>query len=292
MIYWIQNKFLKVGISSNGAQLQSICGTDGTEYLWQGDPKYWSDRDLTLFPYVARLTDNQYYLDGNCYSMGIHGLAPYQNFACITHEPDRLILEMTETNETLQQYPRAFSFRVAYRLRGNQLDIQYEVENRDNRTMYFGLGGHPGFNVPLSKGMRFEDYRLRFSERCNPVRVGFSETCFPNGADCPVALQNGTVLPLRHELFDHDAMVLKGVPREVTLECQGDPHTVTVRFPQMPYLGIWHMPHSDAPYVCLEPWCCLPSRENIVEHLETQPGILRAEPGEVYCNLWWITINE
>ena len=29
--------------------------------------------------------------------------------------------------------------------------------------MYFGLGGHPGFNVPLEAGLSFEDYCLEFS---------------------------------------------------------------------------------------------------------------------------------
>ena len=28
--------------------------------------------------------------------------------------------------------------------------------------MYFGVGGHPGFAVPLEKGLAFEDYCLQF----------------------------------------------------------------------------------------------------------------------------------
>lgn len=47
-----------------GAQLLSIRASDGTECLWQGDPAYWSDRAPNLFPYVARLTEGKYYLDG------------------------------------------------------------------------------------------------------------------------------------------------------------------------------------------------------------------------------------
>ena len=44
MNYKISNNHLTVEISDRGAELQSIKGSDGTEYLWQGDPKYWSDR--------------------------------------------------------------------------------------------------------------------------------------------------------------------------------------------------------------------------------------------------------
>ena len=58
MLYVILNSFLTVSVSDYGAELQSIQGANGTEYLWQGDPTYWKDRAINLFPYVARLTDN------------------------------------------------------------------------------------------------------------------------------------------------------------------------------------------------------------------------------------------
>ena len=63
MRHTIKNARLTVVAEEDGAQLRSILGADGTEYLWQGDPKYWSDRALNIFPYVARLTDGSYYMD-------------------------------------------------------------------------------------------------------------------------------------------------------------------------------------------------------------------------------------
>ena len=44
---------------------------------------------------------------------------------------------------------------------------------------------------------------------------------------------------------------------------------ICVTYPNMTYLGIWHMPKTDAPYICIEPWSSLPSRKNVVEDLET-----------------------
>lgn len=44
MIHPIQNGCLRVEVAEHGAELQSIRDTDGTEYLWQGDGTYWSDR--------------------------------------------------------------------------------------------------------------------------------------------------------------------------------------------------------------------------------------------------------
>ena len=157
MNHTIQNEHLTVTAAARGAELQSILGADGTEYLWQGDPRYWSDRALNIFPCVARLTNGSYYLDGQLYHMDIHGIAPYRDFRLVENTGDRMTLELAADEETLQSYPRRFVFRVTYALQGGTLAVTYEVENRDERTMYFGLGGHPGFRVPLADGASFED---------------------------------------------------------------------------------------------------------------------------------------
>ena len=76
MLHTIQNESLSVTVNELGAQLWSIRAADGVEYLWQGDARYWADRALTIFPYVARLWQGQYMLDGQTYRMPIHGFAP------------------------------------------------------------------------------------------------------------------------------------------------------------------------------------------------------------------------
>lgn len=290
MLYTIENDRLTVTASSLGAQLWSIRAGDGTEYLWQGDPVYWGDRALTLFPYVARLWQGCYEMDGETHSLPIHGFAPTSEFALAEKTDTRMVLVLESNAETYAQYPRRFAFRVIYALEGNALSVAYEVENRDTRTMYFGLGGHPGFSVPLEKGLRFEDYRLRFGTACAPVRVGFSADCFVNGEDAPFPLEDGCVLPLAHSLFDDDAIVLRDMAREVTLEAPGRLRSVTVSFPDMPYLGIWHRPKTDAPYVCIEPWRSLPARRGETAVLERQADLVHLAPGERYVNRWRIAV--
>ena len=56
MLYELKNERLTVKVSDQGGTLWSILDRDGTEYLWQGDPRYWEDRGPNLFPYIARLT--------------------------------------------------------------------------------------------------------------------------------------------------------------------------------------------------------------------------------------------
>lgn len=291
MIHAIKNAYMTVTASEKGAELQSILGADGTEYLWQGDAAYWADRALNIFPYVARLTEGKYYLDGALYHMDIHGIAPYREFHLVSNDGTQMILEMKSDPETYARYPRNFVFRIVYTLRENTLEILYEIENRDCKPMYFGLGGHPGFNVPLTKGKRFEDYRLRFENPCQPQMVCFNAACFVTGEKVPFDLENGRIIPLRHELFDNDAIVLTNINRKVTLEAEGDPHSVTVTFPQMEYLGLWHWPGTDAPYICIEPWCSLPATENTVTAFENQKDLIQLEPSATYQNCWTIQIR-
>ena len=290
MIHTIQNEFLTVSAKEAGAELQSILGADGTEYLWQGDAKYWSDRALNIFPYVARLNDKKYYMDGQLHEMAIHGIAPYRDFTVVEHDGTKMVFELRSDEKTLAEYPRSFVFRIVYALEGKTLTVSFQCDNLDGRTMYFGLGGHPGVNVPLAPGKAFEDYRLRFAEVCEPYRVGFTADCFVTHEDTPFALEEGTVLNLRHDLFDDDAIDLRNMAREVTLECGGGP-SITVRFPGMQYLGLWHWPKTDAPYVCIEPWCSLPADAGKITVFEEQSDLIALEPGKTYTNDWTITIS-
>lgn len=287
-MHTIQNEFLKVTVDAFGAQLMSILATDGTEYIWQGDPKYWEDRSPNLFPSVGRLTDGKLQLDGNWYPLGLHGFAWHSLFDVVKEEPQYLELRMTENAETLAQYPRKFAFTVAYSLQGKTLEVLFRVENRDEKQMPFGLGGHPGIQVPLAEGKCFEDYRLRFSQPCKPEMFLVTPKCFFSGETVPFPLADDLILQLQHSLFDNDAVFLRNAARQVTLETEGDPHSVTVTYPGMPYIGFWQTPHTDAPYVCIEPWCSLGSIQDVPAIFEEREDLLRIAPGETYENRWSI----
>ena len=291
MLHTIQNDLLSVTVNERGAELWSILDRDGAEYLWQGDEKYWGDRALTIFPFVARLYQGRYEMDGKIYEMPIHGFAPTSMFTLAERTQRSLTFELVSDAGTVERYPRAFAFRVVYELRDAELSVSFEVENRDEKPMYFGLGGHPGFNVPLEDGKQFEDYRLRFGAPCRPSRVGFGDDCLLNGRDVPFQLDEDVVLPLGHELFDDDAIILKDMAREVTLEAKDGGKSVTVSYPDMTYLGVWHWPKTDAPYVCIEPWSSLPARSGRIEKFENKPDLICLESQKTYRNRWTICIR-
>ena len=290
MLLTIENEHLCLTVDTLGAQMMSLRQGD-IEYLWQGDPQYWSDRAPMLFPFIGRLTDNSYRFRGKTYRMGIHGFAAASEFSPLEQSREHLVLSLRSSAATLEQYPFDFSLEISYALKGHTLEITYRVRNPGSETMPFGIGGHPGFRVPLEAGARFEDYLLEFSQSCQPDRVGFTPAVFLSGRDEAYPLEDGKRLHLRHGLFDQDAVILKNMSREVTLRCPASSHAVTVSYPQMPYLGIWHWPKTDASYVCIEPWSSLPARQDVVEEFSCKSDLVQLEPGKTYENRWFITIT-
>lgn len=290
MLYTIQNSALSVTIDSLGAQLMAITAADGTEYLWNGDPAYWKGRAPNLFPYVGRLTGESYTFNGQTYQMPRHGFAKLTDFQAVDCGAANLTLRMESTEETRKMYPFTFRFDISFVLEGSTLVILYAVENLGEDTMYFGLGGHPGFRVPLEEGKAFTDYRLTFAKPSQPWQVLMSDSYMISGHEAPYPLRDGLELPLRHDLFDHDAIILKNFERTVTLSAGEGTKGVTLSCPKMRYLGIWHQPKTDAPYVCLEPWASLPSRQDVVEDFSQQNDLISLDAGERYENRWTVSV--
>ena len=65
MLHTLENDILRITAEDHGAELRSITGkSDGTEYLWNGDPAWWKYTAPVLFPIVGKLVDNKYRVDG------------------------------------------------------------------------------------------------------------------------------------------------------------------------------------------------------------------------------------
>lgn len=290
MEFTLKNEKLSLTVSSLGAEMHSLQTTDRTEYLWQGDPQYWPDQAINLFPFIGRLTNDSYRLGEQVYPMSIHGFAWTTEFVVAEQGKDRLVLELADSEETKKQYPFAFSLKIIYVLKADKVEITFSVENRSDRAMPFGIGGHPGFNVPLVRGEAFEDYSLTFSQTCHPDRVGFTPAVYLNGKDEYYPLADNIRIDLRHDLFDEDAVILKNMAREVTMKSNKCGKGVSVSYPDFGYLGIWHMPKTDAPYVCIEPWSSLPARQDVVEDLYCKSDMILLPPNKTYETTWSITV--
>ena len=312
MIYTLKNSEMEVQVSSKGGELVSMKDADQTEYIWIGDATYWKRHAPQLFPCIGRLTNNQYRMDGALHEMGQHGFLRDYELTKVESEEQAgaetvrdaagqagakaetvtsLHLQLQSDTSTRQLYDRDWTVDIFYSLCGKTLSVRFQVRNCDTRTMRFGYGIHPGFNVPLNPALRFEDYRLDFHEVSTPKQMELTEHYTISGGMHDYALAEGRYLPLQHSLFDHDAIILKDMPHTVTLGSQKDEKKVTVTFPDMPYLGIWHAPETGAPFVCIEPWSSLPSTDGVIDEFETKPDFITVEPEETYMNSWSISIE-
>ena len=292
MIYILENEKLKVKISSMGAELQSIRRVeDDTEYLWQGDATYWASRATNIFPVCGRMIEGKYTYGGETYEIPIHGFAKLQEWTVLHQKANALTLQMRDTAETRAMYPFKFSLEIAYTLNDETLSVAMILHNLDDKTMLFAVGGHPGFNLPLTEGKAFEDYYIEFDKPCQPRKLLLSDTCFYLNDSEPFPLEGDTRLAMRHSLFDNDAIFLQDMSDGVTLKCDGGERYVRLEYPDMKFLGLWHKPRTEAPYVCIEPWTGVPALDGAVNSLEEKLEMNRLEPQEIYRNAYSITFG-
>ena len=281
-LYSVRNDHLQVVVAPHGAEIQSIKDfRTQTEYLWQGDPRYWADRSPLLFPIIGRIRNGVYSYEGKTYSMEMpHGFLQSRDFQPTSIAADRIALQTTSTPETLLQYPFAFRFTVEYRLVGASLEFLFQIENKDERpTMPFSLGTHPGFRVPLADDEKFEDYRLMFEHEEHPQRVELDGVFLARKASA-FTLQSNRFLPLCHRLFDHEAIILGEIQKKsVSLIDPAGTVRWTLHFDDFDYLTLWQP--ADAPFVCLECWNGLPDpAESETNELARKPGGKTLASGE------------
>ena len=280
MEHLISNGELSLSVAENGAEMMSL-KKDGAEYLWQGDPEFWSGRAYNLFPVCGRLTDGKYTFKGKTYEMMIHGFAKLSPFTLAEKGENFLTFTLKSNEETKKMYPFDFILTVKYTLKGNCVHTDYSVKNTGDGKMYFTLGGHPGFNIPLDGNGSFEDYCIEFAESCSP-RALVMDNCYMTNKTRPFTLEGGKKYTLHHSMFDDDAVFLCDMPKEVTLKSSKSRRSVTLKYPDMKYLGLWHKPRTSAPYICIEPWRGVPAYYKKIDDLETKRDMLVLNPGEEY----------
>ncbi len=284
----IRNDNLRVDISTQGAELQSIYNKQtALEYLWNGGPQ-WPKRSPVLFPIIGELKGKTYTYKDQSYKLSRHGFARDMMFGITAHTETSVTFSLRDTVETLNVYPFPFLFFIQYTLDANRLYVLYTVENTGGEPMYFSVGGHPAFKMPITKDTAFEDYYLAFSQVENTGRYPLS----PDGLveTTPVTfLSDAEKLPLERSLFYNDALVFKDLQSaSITLESDKTAHGLTFYFEQFPYLGIWNK--KDADFICLEPWCGIADTVDASGQLTEKEGINTLQPKEIFEKQWSVEV--
>ena len=280
MIYSLKNERLEVGFTSLGGALTSIKNEAGTEYLWQGDPEYWSGQAPVLFPICGSLRDNRAVTkDGKEIRMPRHGIVRREKFKLESEKENSICFSISENEEMMEKYPYPFTLTMEYRLEGDSIHVTYGVTNTGTEDMPFFIGGHPAFNCPLLPTENYEDYQVIFEaneEKTAPtpdLKTGLVDM----GHRKEIAF-DGTVLPLTHSLFYEDGIIFDRLKsKKVTLCHKETGHGVELKMGSFSYLVIWSAA-NDGPFLALEPWTGLStcSDENDVFEEKRNAAIVKS----------------
>ena len=285
----LENEFLKVAVSTKGAQLTSVYNkASQTEHLWQADPQIWGYHAPNLFPVVGGLINDELLVDDKTYSMTRHGFARQSEFILLENDEVHAAFSLPNCEKTLKVYPYKFDFQVLYTLIENALRVTYKLISHDKKTIFFSVGGHPAFNVPFNAGEKYEDYYLEFETGEKLVTHLLSPEGFFTGETHPVAAPKNK-LYLTRDLFDHDALVFKDLKsREICIKSDKHEQSVSVEFPHFNYLGIWAKGGGD--FVCIEPWLgCADSAGKHVD-ISQKEDIQKLKPGHVFEAAFFISV--
>ncbi len=257
MEYTLKNERFTAAATTAGGELISFRDGTGRERLWQGDPAIWAGRNPILFPAIGAVKGGGAVFEGNFYPLSRHGFARGREFALAERGGDFAVLELTESVDTLEQYPYPFRLRVRHALTEAGFETCFSVQNTGEKSMPYCVGGHTGYLCPAQEGERFEDYSLVFDqpEDTGSIAVAEGGLLARRYLDA-LRLRGERTIDLRHEIFDGaDTLVFDGLrSKAVSLVSRDTGHGVRVTFGDFPMLGIWTMPHKKGPYLCIEPW--------------------------------------
>ena len=279
----IENDQLLVQIHEKGAEVREVLDKkSGRHYMWSGDPAYWGRVSPVLFPIVGRLMNDQYKIGDQTFELTQHGFLRDVNFDLYEETEHTVTFQYESRGRHMKQYPYEFTARIRYELLENGLKISWEIDHDGDDTMYFSIGGHPAFRVPLVEGEQAADYSLTLTPSTEHLPVQYE-------------LQNSLVrekrkgieiepIQLRSELFQHDAMIFSHINRVSLTSRSG--HGVEVDLTGFPFVGIWSPYDQEkgtmAPFVCIEPWYGIADMEGTNGQYKEKFGIHTLEQNETF----------
>lgn len=279
---------LEAAVQTRGGELVSL-RREGTEYIWGGDPAFWSGQNPILFPIVGSLKDGRVDIGGETFEMARHGFARHAEFTPVDQGDDFALLELRQSAETLACYPFPFALRVEHRLLEGGFSTAFTVENTGGAPMPFCIGAHTAFCCPLAAGERFEDYRLVFDRPEDAATLLLTpEGLLRDGASEPML--RGGVLPLDYEVFRRlDTVIFQGLQsRGVSLVHRNTGRGVHMDFSQFPMAAFWTKP--GAPFLCLEPWQGCAAFEGETGRFRDKPWVITLAPGERRTLAYTVTL--
>ncbi len=280
MRYEITDGIIEAVVDSHGAELKNLkLLKNNEEFMWDANPKFWGRTSPVLFPIVGGLKDNKYSYQGKIYEMGQHGFARDNEFELVSQKKNKLVFLLRSNEKTLENYPFKFELYIEYSLEDEYLIVEYKVENISDKEIYFSIGGHPAFKIPLDQDIKISDYYLEFEK--NEIASIFPLKEGNISRDTIKFLKNSKEIKLSSSLFEHDALIFKGLnSKNVSLKCRKNTRVITMNYSNFEYIAFWSKVGSG--FICLEPWNGIADFIDTNGKLEDKDGILKLEGKEKY----------
>ena len=289
MRFTLSNGPLKAAVQTKGGELVSLLDGTGTEYIWGGDPAFWSGQNPILFPIVGTLKNGTVDIDGHVCEMSRHGFARTMEFTPVEQGEDFIRLELREDGETLRRFPFPFSLRVCHRLLEGGFSTSFTVENTGSTPFPFCIGAHTAFRCPLLDRERFEDYHLVFDQSEDASSLLLTPAGLIQGGGSRPMLSGG-ILPLDYESFRQmDTVIFRQLrSRTVSLVHKETGLGVKMDFSQFPMVAFWTKP--GAPFLCLEPWQGCAAYDDETGRFQDKPFAITLAPGEQKTLTYTVTL--
>lgn len=278
----LNNGIISIAVKSLGAELSSLKKAgQAHEYMWTGNPEYWTGQSPVLFPIVGSVQNETTEINGQAYTFKNHGFARRQEFKLIKKLDNKLVFSLTENEETLKSYPFKFELRLTYTLIEAEVQITYEIRNTDSQEIYFQLGTHPGFNCPLEEGLSLSDYFLEFSNLESSKRYFVNEGNLNIAGKEQILFNDSNTLPLNHELFYEGALIFRDLKStSVELKSHKGHRSLRMSWFNFPYMGIWQP--RNAPFLCIEPWHGLGDSDTYPVPFKNKEMMVSLPPNETF----------
>jgi len=282
MLIEIKNDYLYIKIDSLGAELKSIQSiSDNHEYLWQGSDNSWKRSAPVLFPIIGGLNQDRYLYEGKSYELTSHGFARDREFKILRKNNNEVLFSIEETEQSLKVFPFAFQLIIGYKLERNRLTISYSLLNKNNKTMLFSIGAHPGFNCPLEKKLSYTDYKLVFEQNEHSEKRNKADNVLTGKRE--KFLIGEKEIHLNYKLFQNGALLFDDLKSNtISLESKKGKRKVLMNFKGFPYFGIWSWGETSADFICLEPWYGIDSTKDDDPEWEKKEGLVSIDAGQTF----------
>lgn len=273
IVYTIENQFIRASVKTTGAELTSFYNKVlEREFLWQPGSEIFPNQAKNLFPNVGMVNRERVFIRGKEYPAIQHGFVKDEEFRLTEKTDSRLVFEYRSGAHSSHYMPYHFVFEIIFEIREDALLQTYRVTNLSDQEMYFAVGAHTGFYCPIALNEAPEDYVLQMDSQEQLTEILRDPVHSLRTGQTKLWPIENEMIPLSESFFDNGAKIFTGFKKEhIRLLSVRSGLFVDVFFPGFPYCTLWSR-RGKLYYICIEPWCGLPDREDTDHVFEKKEG--------------------